>query len=64
MLETIKKFKSVFLILGILGTIVSPKVSYAYPVFAQNAYQNPREATGRIYWRATFAPHDTLSQTH
>jgi apocytochrome f len=25
-----------------------PKVSYAYPVFAQNAYQNPREATGRI----------------
>jgi apocytochrome f len=23
-------------------------VSYAYPVFAQNAYQNPREATGRI----------------
>jgi apocytochrome f len=48
MLETIKKFKSVFLILGILGTIVSPKVSYAYPVFAQNAYQNPREATGRI----------------
>lgn len=48
MLETIKKFKSVFLLLGILGTIVSPKVSYAYPVFAQNAYQNPREATGRI----------------
>jgi apocytochrome f len=48
MLETIKKFKSVFLILGILGTFVSPKVSYAYPVFAQNAYQNPREATGRI----------------
>ena len=48
MLETIKKFKSVFLILGMLGTIVSPKVSYAYPVFAQNAYQNPREATGRI----------------
>ena len=48
MLEAIKKFKSVFLILGILGTMVSPKVSYAYPVFAQNAYQNPREATGRI----------------
>jgi apocytochrome f len=23
-------------------------VSFAYPVFAQNAYQNPREATGRI----------------
>merc|ERR1712199_90292 len=44
----IKKFKSVFLILGIVGTIFLPKVSYAYPVFAQNAYQNPREATGRI----------------
>jgi len=48
MIETIKKFKSLFLILGIAGTMVSPKVSYAYPVFAQNAYQNPREATGRI----------------
>merc|ERR1711975_208120 len=44
----IKKFKSIFLILGIAGTIFLPKVSYAYPVFAQNAYQNPREATGRI----------------
>lgn len=28
--------------------MIFPKVSYAYPVFAQNAYQNPREATGRI----------------
>jgi apocytochrome f len=44
----IKKFKSVFVILGIVGTFFFPKVSYAYPVFAQNAYQNPREATGRI----------------
>ena len=48
MTQVIKKFKSVFLILGILGTMVFPKVSYAYPVFAQQAYQNPREATGRI----------------
>ena len=48
MIQAIKKFKSVFLILGIVGTIFLPKVSYAYPVFAQNAYQNPREATGRI----------------
>ena len=48
MIQVIKKFKSVFLILGILGTMVFPKVSYAYPVFAQQAYQNPREATGRI----------------
>ena len=46
MLQNIKKFKSVFLILGLAGTLLSPKVSYAYPVFAQNAYQNPREAVG------------------
>lgn len=43
-----KVFRSLILILGILATTVSPKVSYAYPVFAQNAYENPREATGRI----------------
>jgi len=48
MIQAIKKFKSVFVIIGIVGTIFLPKVSYAYPVFAQNAYQNPREATGRI----------------
>ena len=48
MIQAIKKFKSVFVILGIVGTIFLPKVSYAYPAFAQNAYQNPREATGRI----------------
>ena len=41
-------FKSIFLVLGIVGAVFSPKVSYAYPVFAQQAYQNPREATGRI----------------
>jgi len=28
--------------------LILPKVSYAYPIFAQNAYENPREATGRI----------------
>ena len=43
-----KNFRSVFLILGILGSVFFPKVAYAYPVFAQQAYQNPREATGRI----------------
>jgi len=50
MIESIKKFKpkSLFVLLGIAGTLIFPKVSYAYPVFAQNAYQNPREATGRI----------------
>jgi len=44
----LSKLRSVFLILGIVATTIFPKVSYAYPVFAQNAYQNPREATGRI----------------
>ena len=48
MVQIVKKFKSVFVILGIVGTLFLPKVSYAYPVLAQNAYQNPREATGRI----------------
>ena len=48
MIQGIKKFRSVFVLLSIFGTVLFPKVSYAYPVFAQNAYQNPREATGRI----------------
>ena len=43
-----KGLKSTFLILGIIGPFFFPKTTYAYPVFAQNAYQNPREATGRI----------------
>jgi apocytochrome f len=43
-----KIFRSLFLVLGILETNLFPKISYAYPVFAQNAYQTPREATGRI----------------
>jgi apocytochrome f len=44
----LNKFRSIFLIIGIIATLISPKISYAYPVFAQNAYENPREATGRI----------------
>jgi len=44
----LNKFKHLFLILSILITTINPKISYAYPVFAQNAYENPREATGRI----------------
>ena len=44
----LNNLRSIFLILGIVATTISPKVSYAYPVFAQNAYENPREATGRI----------------
>ena len=44
----LNKFRSVILIGGIIATTIFPKVSYEYPVFAQNAYENPREATGRI----------------
>jgi len=44
----LNRLRSLFLILGIVVTTIFPKVSYAYPVFAQNAYENPREATGRI----------------
>ena len=38
----------VLITLGILASLIFPKVSYAYPVFAQQAYESPREATGRI----------------
>tara|TARA_B100000768_G_scaffold168324_1_gene173102 strand:+ start:3476 stop:4417 length:942 start_codon:yes stop_codon:yes gene_type:complete len=48
MTSVIKKFRSIVLVLGILITLALPKVSYAYPVFAQQAYESPREATGRI----------------
>jgi apocytochrome f len=48
MTKVIKKLKPAFLLLSIVGSVFFPKVSYAYPVFAQQAYQNPREATGRI----------------
>nr|NP_569642.1 cytochrome f [Psilotum nudum]Q8WI07.1 RecName: Full=Cytochrome f; Flags: Precursor [Psilotum nudum]AGC26806.1 apocytochrome f [Psilotum nudum]BAB84229.1 cytochrome f [Psilotum nudum] len=35
-------------ILIILNIIAWPSISYAYPIFAQQSYENPREATGRI----------------
>merc|ERR1711988_1012566 len=30
------------------ASLICPQISYAYPVFAQQAYESPREATGRI----------------
>ena len=48
MTNLVSKFRALFLILGIIVSLTSPKVSYAYPVFAQQAYENPREATGRL----------------
>jgi apocytochrome f len=37
---------SVFL--GLWVSSVFPSISYAYPLYAQQGYENPREATGRI----------------
>ena len=35
-------------VLIITGIIAWPSISEAYPIFAQQGYENPREATGRI----------------
>ena len=47
-----KKFysslKVFFLAFGIMSSLIAPKIAFAYPVFAQQAYESPREATGRI----------------
>merc|ERR1712086_416944 len=48
MLQNIKKFKSVFISVSLCGSLLFPQMANAYPVFAQQAYDNPREATGRI----------------
>ena len=36
------------LAIAALVTLFSPSLSNAFPIFAQQAYENPREATGRI----------------
>jgi apocytochrome f len=41
-------FKVTFISVSLFGSLMLPKVGNAYPVFAQQAYDNPREATGRI----------------
>jgi apocytochrome f len=48
MKKFVNHFNVLTLALGLILSILSPKVSYAYPVFAQQAYESPREATGRI----------------
>ncbi len=35
-------------IIILMKTIAWPAISEAYPIFAQQAYEDPREATGRI----------------
>lgn len=48
MKKFVGQFNLVFLTLGIFISLFSPKIALAYPVFAQQAYESPREATGRI----------------
>lgn len=36
------------LVITMASTLALPHAAHAYPVFAQQAYENPREATGRI----------------
>jgi len=43
-----KKIKSAMLLASISGSLLLPSVANAFPVYAQQAYENPREATGRI----------------
>lgn len=43
-----KKIKSAMLFVSIFGSLLLPSVANAFPVYAQQAYENPREATGRI----------------
>jgi apocytochrome f len=40
--------KSIFFLLSLNTFILFPTISNAFPIFAQQAYENPREATGRI----------------
>jgi len=43
-----KKLKSATLLASIFGSLLLPLQADAFPVYAQQAYENPREATGRI----------------
>ena len=40
--------KSILFALSLTVCILLPSMSEAFPIFAQQAYENPREATGRI----------------
>lgn len=44
----LKQLKTILVTLGVGILFTFPKISYAYPIYAQQAYENPREATGRI----------------
>jgi apocytochrome f len=46
--EWVKKSMYLFISIFFIGAINCPLPSEAYPIFAQQNYENPREATGRI----------------
>lgn len=48
LLNLTNSLKQSALAIGVLVTLFSPNLSNAFPIFAQQAYENPREATGRI----------------
>ena len=43
-----KALKSILFSLSLTTFMLLPSLSQAFPIFAQQAYENPREATGRI----------------
>nr|BDA98866.1 cytochrome f [Chroomonas debatzensis] len=48
-LENVSKaFRALFFTLALTVSFILPSVSQAFPIFAQQAYESPREATGRI----------------
>nr|YP_010337335.1 cytochrome f [Pulvinaster venetus]UNJ16920.1 cytochrome f [Pulvinaster venetus] len=46
-LKSLKHIVTVFF-LFLIVTVAVPQISSAFPIFAQQAYENPREATGKI----------------
>jgi apocytochrome f len=48
LLNLTKNLKQNILVTSTLCTILVPSLANAFPIFAQQAYENPREATGRI----------------
>ncbi len=48
LLNLTKSFSQSILGISLVSTIIVPTISNAFPIFAQQAYENPREATGRI----------------
>jgi len=48
LLNLTKSLSQSILGISLVSTIIIPTISDAFPIFAQQAYENPREATGRI----------------